>query len=219
MVSHLPDYTVLHFPLNCCAGAAARQGGPQAPINTAIPLSLLLIIFHSPPTSLAISLVKEDRLDNLQGLSTHSLTAGLSHLCHPGSSVSWYQWSLNLDRFLPKGKISFSTNQLWHLLSAGISNSPGNTNNKSPHLNCSSASHSLVQGQVPGDGAVAGGGQCVPRGVAVWLLLPQFPCRNAGRHITLRCLDSGRGELPAGSAASLSWKSVRKSQRISVACA
>lgn len=91
MVSHLPDYTVLHFPLNCCAGAAARQGGPQAPINTAIPLSLLLIIFHSPPTSLAISLVKEDRLDNLQGLSTHSLTAGLSHLCHPGSSVSWYQ--------------------------------------------------------------------------------------------------------------------------------
>lgn len=41
-----------------------------------IPLSLLLIIFHSSPTSLDISLVKEDKLDNLQGLSTHSLTAG-----------------------------------------------------------------------------------------------------------------------------------------------
>lgn len=75
-VSHLPDYTVLHFPLNCCAGAAARQGRPQATINMAIPLSLLLIIFHSPPTSLAISLVKEDKIDNLQGLSTHSLIAG-----------------------------------------------------------------------------------------------------------------------------------------------
>lgn len=68
MVSYLPDYMVLHFPLNCCAGAAARQGRPQASISIAIPLSLLLIIFHIPPASLAISLVRENRLDNLQGL-------------------------------------------------------------------------------------------------------------------------------------------------------
>lgn len=70
MVSHLPDYTALHFPLSCCAGAAARQGRPQASINMVIPMSLLLIIFHSPPMPLAVSLVEEDRLDNLQGLST-----------------------------------------------------------------------------------------------------------------------------------------------------
>lgn len=76
MVSHLPDYMVLHFPLNCCAGAAARQGRLQASNNMVIPLSLLLIIFHITPASLALSLVKEDRLDNLQGLNTHSLTAG-----------------------------------------------------------------------------------------------------------------------------------------------
>lgn len=68
MVSHLPHYMVLHFPLNCYAGAAARQGRPQASINMAIPLSLLLIIFQSPPASLPISLVRKDRLDNLQRL-------------------------------------------------------------------------------------------------------------------------------------------------------
>lgn len=68
VVSHLPHYMVLHFPLNCCAGAAARQGRPQASINMAIPLSLLLIISQGPPASLAISLVKKDRLDNLQRL-------------------------------------------------------------------------------------------------------------------------------------------------------
>lgn len=41
----------------------------------AILLSLLLIIFHSAPASLAISLVREDRVE-LHGLNTHSLTAG-----------------------------------------------------------------------------------------------------------------------------------------------
>ncbi|KAJ7417083.1 hypothetical protein WISP_66950 [Willisornis vidua] len=68
--------SILHFPLNCLTGAAARQGRPQASINMAIPLPLLLFVFYNPPTSLAVSPVKENRLESLTALGMLDDTIG-----------------------------------------------------------------------------------------------------------------------------------------------
>ena len=82
-VSCLPDHVVLHFLPNRLAGPAARRGRPQASVSMAIRLTLLLTVSHNPPTSPAVSCIKEDRLDRLQGQSTRSPAAGPPQLLPP----------------------------------------------------------------------------------------------------------------------------------------
>lgn len=152
-VSWLPDHTVLHFPLNCLDGAAPDKIdlGFNQHGNSLVPSANC---FPQPPTSLAVSLITEDRLDRLQGQSFPWLLV----LPTFGSSVSWHEWGLNLGSFPAKGKTSFSTassdisrQQQFqvHQITAKI---------PPPIPNCILVSPALVQGCTPGHGPAAGVG-------------------------------------------------------------